>query len=92
MNVGMNQLFLLEIAKKKGWITVGDVCHVYGFATSFRSVQKAEVIISKLEFKGLIQKTEGTAILRITPVTKYILTKGGEEALDSYHNRGETNE
>jgi len=92
MNIGINQLFLLEIARKKGWISVSDVIHVYGFATSTRSVQKGEVILAKLEFKGLIQRTEGTVILGRTPVNKFILTEQGMEALDNYNNKGETDE
>lgn len=92
MNVGLNQLFLLDMARRKGWISVGDVCQVYGFATSSRSVQKAQVILAKLEFKGLIKRTEGTVILGRTPVIKFILTNQGQEALSSYYNRGDSND
>jgi hypothetical protein len=79
MQIGSNQLFLMHLAYKKGFITQRDVIDVYQIPKK-EYASRSQVILDKLEFLNLIKKTDGT-IGYHQQLSKYVLTEKGKKIL-----------
>jgi len=79
MKLGINQLMLLQRAKKKGYVTLSDVAMVYAMPnprnsySARKQMEKQLLILQKMELRGLLQNVGNN---------RFVITEKGERMLE----------